>query len=313
MDAGSTSTTVDTASTTVDSGTSAAVDTQNGAQTGQVVDTTSTVDPNDPMAALQQAMDAQLGLDEPAAPVVDPNAPAEPQIPEAFAQALQISDFVKEPAHIAQAVAAADEVWKVASGQAPASALLEGMRAANPQGFEAVIGNLVPYIEQVTGKKFGDGPATPPDPNQARLSAIEQKFAEQEQERANAAWNQQVQAAHGKAMEFLTSKAKGTFAEGNEAYFLQQIGARAGVPEQEMVQMLLQGKTDKIEAAYKAVVKDETARLKAYNVNLIKQHRTLANGVPAVPGSNTVKPPAAEFKPRDGESTVQTVKRLLQG
>ena len=66
---------------------------------------------------------------------------------------------------------------------------------------------------------------------------------------------------------------------------LQQAGAKAGIPQEQMVEMLLQGKTDKLEAAFKAVQKDETARLRAYNANLVRQHNTLKNAVPASKGA----------------------------
>lgn len=240
----------------------------------------------DLFGALEQAMAAELPPD--AAPV-DPNAPpvaAEPQIPPEFAQALQISDFVREPAHVEQAIRAADEVWKVASGQAPASSMLEGIRSANPQAFESIIQNLVPYIEQITGQRFGGGEPIPPDPNQARLDAIEQKIALEEQSRQTQVWNQQVFAAREKAVSFLTEKSKGTFVEGMEQTVLQMVGAKAGIPEQQMVEMLLSGKTEKLEAAYKAVTADLAGLVKQMNANLIKKHRTLANAVPAVKGSN---------------------------
>ena len=242
-------------------------------------------DPNDPYSLLESAMTAELG-DEPDAPA--PDAPVEGQqlaVPEAFQQALTISEFVKSPENVQQAVRAADEVWKVTSGQAPASGLLEGMRAANPQGFERVIGELIPYIEQITGKAFGAAPEAPPDPRDARLQAIEQRFQAEEQQRQTAAFNQQVGKAREVGMNFLTEKAKGSFLEGSEQYVWQQIGAKADVTPEQMTQMLLTGKTEKLEAAFKSVQRDEATRLKAYNANLIKKHRTLGNAVPAVKGA----------------------------
>jgi len=268
------------------------------------------VDPNDPMAALQAAMDAQLGKDEPVAP---PAAGEPAAIPEAFQQALAISPYVQTPEHLQQAVAAADEVWKVASGQAPAAGLLEGMRAANPQGYQKVIGDLIPYIEQVTGRKFTDQPAQPPDPNQARLDALESRFAAEEQARQSEQWNQQVTAARGKAMEFLSASAKGTAFEGIENTILQMSANKVGVPEQEMVQMLLQGKTGPLEKAFKEVKAELGGLVRRINANMIKQHRALAGGVPAVKGSQRVRPAPDEMKALPGETTAQTVKRLLQG
>lgn len=268
-------------------------------------------DPNDPMAALEAAMASDLGDDAP----VDPAAPVEtPAVPEAFQQVLGISEFVKSPESVAQAVRAADEVWKVASGQLPVSGLLESMRGANPQGFETVISGLIPYIEQVTGKSFGGTPETPVDPREARLQAIEQRFQQEEQTRQTAAFNQQITKAREVGMNFLTEKAKGTFVEGQEQYIWNQIGAKADVTPEQMTQMLLTGKTDKLEAAFKSVQKDEATRLKAYNANLIKKHRTLGGAVPAVKGAPQGNRNASSEFPAylPGESSVQYATRLFK-
>jgi hypothetical protein len=265
------------------------------------------------MAALQAAMDAQLGKDEPAAPPAAADAAVEPQIPPEFAQALQISDFVRAPEHVEQAVRAADEVWKVASGQAPASGLLEGMRAANPEGFKAVIGDLIPYIEQITGRAFTDQPNKPPDPNQARLDRIEQQFAAQQTERQNAMLQQQVSRATELTAAYLAKTLKGTFAEGQEQRFMALMGQHLG-DRNKVMQEVLSGDTKSIEKAFRAAKAQETEALRAYNANLVKQHRALADAVPATKGSNRVRTPSSDaMKPLPGETTAQTVKRLLQG
>lgn len=263
-------------------------------------------DPNDPMAALEAAMAAELPADE---QVQTQEGTQTSEIPAEFAPALQISPFVTDANTLQQAVAAADQVWKVASGQNPASSLLEGMRAANPQGFQAVVENLVPYLEQVTGRKFTDQPATPPDPNQARLDALEAQVKADQQARQDAMWNQQVNAAREKAVSFLTEKSKGTFVEGMEQTVLQMVGAKAGIPENQMVEMLLQGKTEKLEAAYKAVTKDLAGLVKQMNANLIKKHRTLSNAVPAVKGAAPAKSTADFDAYLPGETAIQYATR----
>jgi hypothetical protein len=270
-------------------------------------------DPNDPMAALQAAMDAQLGKDEPVTPPATPEAAAQPQIPPEFAQALQISDFVKEPAHVEQAIRAADEVWKVASGQAPASSLLEGMRAANPEGFKAVIGDLIPYIEQITGRAFTNQPPSPPDPNRARLDAIEKRFADQETERRQSAYREQVQAANKIATDFIGNSIKGTFAEGQDARFYALLASKLDVSDEGMRQ-LLGGNIKPLEKAIREVKAEEVRAWKAYGENVKKQQHTLANAVPAVKGGNGARPPAPDsMKALPGETTSQAVTRLLQG
>jgi hypothetical protein len=240
------------------------------------------------LSDLEEAMNAGFPADDTA----DASQAAEqPAIAPDFQQVLGISEFVKSPEHVQAAVRAADEVWKVATGQVPARTMLEGMRAANPGGFERVVGDLVPYLEQVTGKKFGGAPDAPPDPNQARLDAIEARFAKEENDRQQAAYVQQMTKARDVATETITKLTKGTAFEGNEAYLLQQCAAKTNVSEKEMVDMLLRGFTKPLESALKTVQKEEAARIKQYNDKLIQNYRKLKNAVPATKGA-----PAAAAK-----------------
>jgi hypothetical protein len=268
-----------------------------------------TPDPNDPFAALQAAMDAGLGADEPAP---DPNAPpaVPPAIPAEFSKVLEISPYVKTPESLQQAVSAATEVWDVTNGKVPVSQLLEGMRQGNPDGYQKVVNDFAHYLEQVTGRKLTDQPAAPPDPNQARLDALEAKYAEQEQERHNAALQQQIQTADKKGAEFITSKLKGTFAEGQEAFIMPLIAAQIGDRSKAM-QEILAGNTKTLETALKSVTKSMAPVIKAFNANLIKQHKALAGAVPAGK-NNPAKAPAGDFAPKPGESASEQVARLLK-
>lgn len=265
-------------------------------------------------------MDAQLGKDEPAAP----GSPGEPvAIPEAFQQALSISPFVQTPEHLQQAVAAADEVWKVASGQMPASQMLEGFKANNPQAYQSIVNDLVPHlftspeagsvIRQLLAANGFVKSDQPPDPVQQLRSEVEARYAADEQVRQTQQWNEQVTAARGKAMEFLSASAKGTAFEGIEDTIMRMSADKVGVPAQEMVRMLLEGKTGPLEKAFKEVKTELGGLVKRINANMIKQHRALAGGVPAVKGSSRVRTAPDEMKALPGETTAQTVKRLLQG
>ena len=276
-------------------------------------------DPNDPMAALEDAMKGAF----PDEPTADPTQPA---IPEQFQQALSVSEFVKDAETLPRAVAAADEVWKVATGQLPARVILEGFKTANPAQFQAIVNDLTDYLgisgapqasplaelqqanpeayqkiaqfyQATTGKAL-DGSA---DPREARLSALEQQIAAENDRRSTEQWNQQVTSARSKATEFIASKTKGTFAEGHDAYLLAQCAQKVNIPEQEMVNLLLSGRTEKLEAAYKAVVKEEIDRLKAYNKNLVASYRKQRNSVPA---------PGTGGKPVKGDATAEALKAL---
>ena len=264
------------------------------------------IDPNDPYSLLEQAMNKELG-EVPAAEVAkEGEAPA---VPPEFAKALEISEFVKSPEHIEQAIRAADEVWKVSSGQIPASQMLENLRAANPQQFEPILTNIAQYIEQITGLKFGQsGEVTPPDPRDQRLTALETRYQQEEQGRQQQAQRQQVQAASKVANEFVTTALKGSFAEGNESHFLAMCEGKSKLPQGEMVRELVAGNTKPLETALKAVRAEETARLRSYNDRLTKNYRTLQSAVPATKAT-PLKGTANDEAYLPGETAVQYAMR----
>lgn len=275
---------------------------------GAPVDT-APVDADPALLALEEAMKAGLPADDPAdVPAVTPEAAVAPQ----FEGLLKVSPFVTAPEHVEAAVRAADEVWKVATGQLPARNLLEGMRGSNPEGYNAVIQDLTGYIEAVTDKKFGGAPDTPPDPVQARLAEIERGIQQDKETRQQAIYAQQMTRANGIAMEAVTKAAKGTAFEGSEAYLLQQCASKVGIPEKDMVQALIEGKTETLTKALKAVQKEETVRLKKYNENLIRNYRTLKNAVPATPGAPAIGKPATGQAPpyKPGETATQYATRV---
>ena len=264
-----------------------------------------TIDPNDPLAALTADIDKLAAED-----AVDPNAP-DPQaaqpVPAEFEAALTISPFVRDAATVQQAVRAADEVWKVATGELPARTLIEGIKDANPAQYRAIIEDLIPYIEGVTGTKFGGKAGDPVDPVAQLRAEIEQGKQQEQQQREQAVYQQQVGQASKVALGKVSEMLKGTFAEGNEAYFLAQCASRVNMPEQQMVRELLAGNTKPLEAALKAVRRDEVTRLKAYNENLIKSRRALAGSVPGTKNTPvTTAAPASAKRPDESVTAYAT-------
>jgi hypothetical protein len=252
-------------------------------------------------------MKAGLPADE---PDTTPATPEQQQAAPEFQQMLSISPFVKEPQHVEAAIRAADEVWKVASGQMPASQMLEAMRAANPQGFQSVFQNLASYVEQVSGKKLGGEPAKTDDPVQQRLNAIESQFRQQEETRQNAIVQQQTDAARTVALDTVTKITKGSAFEGDETYLLARCAEKINVDQAEMVKMLNRGFTKPLESALKAVQKEETARLSRYNERLIKNYRTLKSAVPGVKGPTPSAAGTATPAYKDGETATQFATRI---
>lgn len=263
------------------------------------------VDAQPTLSDLEEAMKAGLPADEPETPA-DPQQQAAPE----FQQMLSISEFVKTPEHVQAAIRAADEVWKVASGQLPASQMLEAMRAANPNGFQGVFNDLAAYVERVSGKKLGGEAPESTDPVQQRLNAIERQFQEQEQARQRAIQEQQTTQARTVAMDLVTKAAKGTAFEGDEAYLLARCADMTNVEPQQMVDMLLRGFTKPLESTLKAVQKQESARLKRYNDNLIKNYRTWKNAVPASKGAPAESRPQGDLSYKPGETPSQFAVRV---
>jgi hypothetical protein len=321
------------------------------AATGTVTDpaaavtaTSATTDPNDPMAALDAALAAMDGSADPAkqqagqAAAVDAAA----EIPAQFQEALKISPFVTSPEAVQTAVRAADEVWKVASGQLPARSLIEGMRESNPQQYSAIVNDLASYISEVTGQQFGGAPQQagpldglkqanpqayqqvadlfqqltgspldgPADPRDARLAALEQRYAAEENQRQVQAVQQQVTMAREKAMTYLGTLTKGTYAEGSEQFMFQQCASRVGVSPQQMTEMLLKGDTSKLEAAYKETQKELSGIFKGWAAGLIKKSRGLQAAVPAAAAQTSKTAGSGKEMPIvPGESLIQRAER----
>jgi hypothetical protein len=261
------------------------------------VETTPTETPvvADPAAAAPEPNDLEAYLaeqlkDEPAP--VDPAAPVAPS--DEFKQVLSLSEYVKEPAHVEAAVRAATEVWEVANGKVPASTMLEGMRAGNPQGFEKVVGDLIPYIEQITGKKFGAADANAaPDPVaelRAEIAAQNQQAEQQRQQADYARTVNQVAPTFRKAISETLGK---QFGEGHEEYFIGRISQI--VPEAKMVEALVKGDMKPLESAMKQVKMEELKRFKSYSDAITKQSKEFRKSLPAAKGGSVVTPPAGKF------------------
>jgi hypothetical protein len=274
----------------VDTGTTGtgAVDDGTGTGTG----TTET----DEFSALEALYNTQ-GTEEEAAAAADPNAAG--AMPEEVTRILGLSDYVKEPAHLENAVNAATQLWDVASGKAPAAGLLEGMRASNPAGFEDMIRkDIIPYIEQITGQKLGGtGEQQAPDP----VAIMQAKLAELERAPQIAAQQAAQQAQLSKATNDTYSKlnelAKGSYFEGKGntlgPQLLKQFSAMK-LDTDKVMQQVLKGDTSNIEKAFKNIQKEHLAEAQAYNKWFVGQARAKRNGLPASQGN-----PSGSAAPKD--------------
>jgi hypothetical protein len=207
-------------------------------------------------------------------------------VPEEYTKVLGISDYVKEPAHLESAVRAATEVWDVVTGKGTASGLMEGMRAQNPQQFEkTVFEDLVPYIEKITGKKFG-GEEAAPDPMaqlQAEVERLKNQPIIERQERDQAAYRTSAEQAGGKHIEALIENGNGIF-DGDTAAAVQAVSAqfaKMGVNADDVMKQVMAGKFDNLEKAYKAAEKQATLQAKAYSDRIRARYLKLKNATPS--------------------------------
>ena len=255
---------------------------------------TTPVETTTPVVPDEEAMWGDLKPEEPA--VADPNAP--PAVPPEFSKVLSISDYVREPAHVEAAVQTASEVWDVVSGKKSASSLLEAMRGQNPQQYEkTVMEDIIPYIEKITGKKFGATEAAPaPDPVAALTAEVErlkQAPLLEAQQREQQQYVQRAEQAGGAKLEEYIKAGNGIF-DGDVPAAIAAVSAqftKMGVDPQLAMQQVMGGNFANLEKAYKAAEKAETLKAKAYSDRVRAKYQTLKKAVPAAAGgSSSINP-----------------------
>lgn len=243
------------------------------------------LNPLDPGTGDPAAPDFESLFADPTPEPVDPNAPPAALPPE-FQQALGISEYVKEPAQLQQAVRAADEIWGVENGKVPVHQMLEGFRARNPEGFAKIVReSLIPYVEQITGQKLGGAQQEPQTPEQQRIAAIEQRFQQQQAQEQQAQQQQQIQRADQAAGTKVSELLKGTFLEGTEQFVMTQLAPYLGVSVQQSMREVLSGNTSSLERGVKAFQKQMEDYGRAYAKHTIAESRKLKQGLPAGKGN----------------------------
>ena len=237
-----------------------------------------------------EAMWGDLTADE-AAAAGDPHAAQPHALPESVQKALGLSEYVREPEHIEAAVKTAAEVWDVVAGKSPASALLEGLRGQNPQQYEKVIReDIIPYIEHITGQKFGSGEATPPDPlkaMQAELAELKNRPQIEAQQRQQQQEIRNAYAATEQTLTPLIEKGNGVF-EGDMQGAMTAIAAqlpKLGISNAQLQKEVLSGNMANLEKAYKAAEKAKTLEVKAYADRIKGRYTKLKGAVPAAKGA----------------------------
>jgi multidrug efflux pump subunit AcrA (membrane-fusion protein) len=188
--------------------------------------------------------------------------------------------------------------------------MLEGMRSANPQGFEKVVGDLIPYIEHLTGQKFGAGDAAP-DPVAELRAEIAAQQQQQQEQMLRQAYAQQVNQVAPVFRNAINETLGKQFGAGNEEYFISRIAQI--VPEAKMMDALSKGDMKPLQDAMKQVRTDELKRFKTYSDALIKQSKDFRKSVPAARGGTSVSASTDKFDMKTTEGRLAYANAAFNG
>jgi hypothetical protein len=219
------------------------------------------------------------------------------------------SEYIKEAAHIEDAIADADVLWKIIDGKEHPKAILEALKVSNPQAHPAVLQQLREYIEQETGQPLAAPPAGQPatqplTPDQQRLAAVEKELNLRKEAEASAAFNRRIETTKTAVTSRINDQLKGTWLEGEGEYVLELIGAKlaqkVGVDRatRDMVDAAEKSDFKLLEKTLREIRNEEAQRLDARikRLNAMKQKKAATIPVQAsgnVPASNEPTPPAA--------------------
>lgn len=214
----------------------------------------------------------------------------EAQPNEALKSYFEISPYITNEAQLQGAVSDSHLLWDVINGQVPAGNILANLEQSNQPAWQNIVNGLAQYIQEKTGYRFVDPQSMPqadgtgtPDPVQQKLTALEQKFKDQETAREQAILTQRIDKARGALVNKITELQKGSFLEGED--LMPFLGAKLGDP-QKLAGLIEAGDWKSIEAAYKAVKTDLTALYNRIAKNVAKQRTAVSKSLPGVDNPN---------------------------
>jgi hypothetical protein len=275
-------------------------------QPTESVDTT----PVDPLASLDELAKTETEA--------DPNAAFEqfkdnPRFQEMVAteqivqKAMQDSPYITEPAHVTNAVADATVLWGIIDGKVPAPTLLEAVKETNPAAFARMIPELAKYIQEQTGQPVvanaaGKEPSAVNDPAMQKLTEIEKRIAQREQQEQQAVLQKRVDAAGAKLQENVSKLVKDKWAPGTESRFMEAIQKGFAGKDEQLIQQIERGDYRGVERVVKKALSDEIKYVQSVNKWLIERKKTTLAAIPKqVAGGAPPSPagaPKQEFDPR---------------
>lgn len=263
-----------------DQGASAApVDTGAATPAATPTDTTSQATPP---AAEAQGEQTPITFDETLFDGQETDVPQEQ--PNQYADLLSLSPYIQDEQTLQNAIHRQGQVEAVLQGQAPASALFEGMRQENPQQWTSLMNGIAEYVQNITGLKLMD----PAQSGQQQLTPEQQRIAQLEKQQTDWQTQQQqerqqqvVNQAQKQLMEKLPELTKGRFIEGeNPQWLMQQLGYRLAGKENQVVSAIAKGDYTMVQKAVAQIAHEERIRFNQAGKRIAQLRNALKTAVP---------------------------------
>ncbi len=200
------------------------------------------------------------------------------------------SEYIKEAAHIENAIADADVLWKIIEGKEHPKAIFEALKQTNPAAFQNVLAQIRQYVEQETGQPIAAAAAGQPTaaltPEQQRLAVVEKELTDRKNAETQAAFTKRVESTKTAVLTKINDSLKGTSFEGEGEYFLSLIGAKmaqkAGMQRatQDMVDAVEKNDFKLLEKTLREARNEEAVRIKARIDRMVAAKKSKAATIP---------------------------------
>jgi hypothetical protein len=197
---------------------------------------------------------------------------------------LQISPYIQDEQTLQNAIARQGTVEAVLQGQAPASALFEGMRTQNPEQWASLMNGVAEYLQQVSGLKLMD-PAQAGGqqltPEQQKIQQLEQQQQAWQQQQQQERQNQIVAQAQKQLTERLPELTKGRFIEGEKPeWIMGQLASKLAGKETQVIAAISKGDFTLVQKAIAQIAHEERIRFNQAGKRIAQQRNALKTAVP---------------------------------
>ena len=190
-------------------------------------------------------------------------------------------DYIKNPAHIQDAVRDADVLWKISDGKLPVTVILDAAKVQSPQSFPKILADLKAFVEKETGTTITPAAAANLTPEQQQIAALQKRLDDQDAATKNQAQVRRIAAAKPLVTAKIDELLKDSAFEGDGAYFLTLAGNLLRGKETQLVDAVEKGDYKLLETTIKQVRTAEArlldARIKRLQALYEKKRTTVPN------------------------------------